>query len=467
MTRARRDFNERGTLSNVLYMGVPSMIGFAATNAYAIVDIFWVGLLGAPQVAALTLFQAFAFVLSSTNMLVGSGSVAIISRRFGEGDYEATRNVINQTIILKLILAVLIGGTGVFWVRSVLEGMNAEPDVVEFGVDYGLYFMVGLPFIFSSFTMFTALRGIGRAPKAMQLMLAMTAINMILDPILIIDRMPVDLSILGLVLLPEGTKVGIGLGIKGAAIARTVSTFICFVMGLLVLRFGRSDVKLRLRGAWRPDFRIMGRIIGIGVPPGIENVIRTVMNFVTAYFVAIFGTYVVAAYGYVFRILQLTTVFAVGMSLGTAAIVGMYLGSASASKASDAICKSVFIVLGIVGGLGLVIFFGAERLLSIFTAEAEVIAAGVPALQIMIVGQIMMAVRMVLASAFTGSGNTWPPTVIGAVFQSFRIGLIAALVLGAMTGQTGIWWAFTVAMSMESLMLFFWFRKGRWKHREV
>ena len=467
MATKHRDFNSKSALGNVLYMGVPSMIGFAATNAYALVDIFWVGLLGSEQVAAITLFQAFAFVLASTNMLIGSGSVAIISRRFGERDYEATRDVIRQTILLKLMMAVVIGGTGIFWVDNVLSLMNAEADVLRYGVEYGLYFMLGLPFIFTSFTMFTALRGIGQAPRAMRLMFAMTGVNMLLDPVLIIDKMPRTLSIAGLVILPEGMQIGLGLGIKGAAIARLASTFLCVVWGLWMLRRGAANLRLGLRRGFKPDFRIMGRIIKIGVPPGIQNVLRTVVNFVTTYFVALFGTAIVASFGFSFRILQLMTVFSIGMSLGTSAIVGMYLGAGGAEKASDAVKKSLIIVSGIVGLIGTVIVLFTPHLLSIFTVDAQIIRVGVPALRIMVIGQIMMAVRMVVASAFTGSGNTWPPAVIALISQTLRVVLIAVLVFAFKIDQTGIWWAFSITASLDALMVVFWYRKGRWKRRRV
>ena len=141
------------------------------------------------------------------------------------------------------------------------------------------------------------------------------------------------------------------------------------------------------------------------------------MNFVTTYFVALFGTAVVASFGFSFRILQVMTVFSIGMSLGTSAIVGMYLGAGGADKASDAVKKSLIIVSGIVGLIAAVIVIFAPHLLSIFTVDAQIIRVGVSALRIMVIGQIMLAVRMVVISAFTGSGNTWPPAVIALISQ--------------------------------------------------
>jgi len=68
------DITEGNVLRNVLYMGIPSMIGFGAMTIYSLTDIYWVGRLGTSQVAALTMFGAIAWILGSTNQIVGTGS---------------------------------------------------------------------------------------------------------------------------------------------------------------------------------------------------------------------------------------------------------------------------------------------------------------------------------------------------------------------------------------------------------
>ncbi|HEC83141.1 MAG TPA: hypothetical protein ENI46_01475, partial [Firmicutes bacterium] len=58
---AKRDLTEGSIIGNILYMGVPSMIGFAAMVIYELTDMFWVARLGAARVAAVTLFASFAW----------------------------------------------------------------------------------------------------------------------------------------------------------------------------------------------------------------------------------------------------------------------------------------------------------------------------------------------------------------------------------------------------------------------
>ena len=123
------DITEGNVLKNVLYMGIPSVIGFGAMTIYALTDIYWVGPLGMSHVAALTMFGSIAWILGSTNQIVGTGSVALISRRYGEREYEATRDVIRQTLLLKFSLAVIMAVIGLLLVPVIIRFMSDDPDV--------------------------------------------------------------------------------------------------------------------------------------------------------------------------------------------------------------------------------------------------------------------------------------------------------------------------------------------------
>ncbi len=85
---AVRDHTEGSIIGSILRMGLQSMIGFLSGTIYDLVDMFWLARLGAPQVAAVTIFATFYWVLGSANQIVGAGSVSVISRRYGEMKYD-------------------------------------------------------------------------------------------------------------------------------------------------------------------------------------------------------------------------------------------------------------------------------------------------------------------------------------------------------------------------------------------
>ena len=465
-----RDLTEGSVLRNVIFMGVPSMIGFATTTICALADVFFLGLMGSSAVAGMTLLLAFAGVLGTTNSLVGAGSVAVISRRFGEKDYERTENAIKQTLLLKLCMALISGTAGLILLRSVLSWMNAEPEAARLGSEYGVWFFIGLPFNFCSWSMFTAFRGMGDAHRAMSLMIMTTVLNILLAPVLIFERLPTSLSLAGLEIIPEGTTIGLGLGVSGSSIAKGVSVFVCCLIGTLMLHSKRSNVTFRFTRGWKPDLAVMTKILKIGTPPGLEAIARSVAGLLTAYFVALFGTAVVAAFGFAQQILGFTLVVAVGMMLGSSAIVGHCLGAGRKEMARRTVKTATGFVLLICVPLSVLTLIFAPQIMAFFTDESDVAEVGVTALRIMVLAYLLHSVKLALVSAFNGSGNTLPPTIITLSAETLRLGLIAAFIyifFAFFERGTGIWWAFLIASLFETLLMAVWYRKGRWLERSV
>jgi len=441
------DITKGNVLKNVLYMGIPSMIGFGAMTIYSLTDIYWVSRLGTAPVAAITLFAAIAWVFGSANQIIGTGSVALISRRFGEKRIEDTRDVIRQTLLLKFGIAMVMGALGLLIAPHVLKIMSDDPEVHRLAMSYGNIRFAFLPFMFTSYTIYTAFRGVGDAPKAMYIMLMSTALNVGLDPLFIF---------------------GFDMGIAGAAWATAVSAMAAVFVGIWLLGSGKGNITVPVWSRFQPRIRVMIEILKIGIPAGINGLLRSLAHWYVATLVATFGTIVVAAYGVSMRIMELGILFAVGLELGCGAIVGQNLGAKQKDRAHDAVVKATLLVLFLTGVLGAIEVVLAPQILGVFADDPSVLAAGIPLIRLMAIAQIMIAMHIVLSSAFYGSGNTWPPTVIAAIIEW---GVQIPLILGAIhvlhTSELGVWWSMFIAASVEVILTYVWFRRGKWKDRKV
>ncbi len=441
-----RDLTRGSILGNVLYMGIPSMIGFAAMTVYALTDMFWVARLGTAQVASITLFGSFLWVLTSVNALVGSGSVAVISRRFGERDYDGAACAIEQTILMKVAVAIPMSIVGYFVVGRVLNFMTDDTDVVGYGITYGKILFLGLPFMFSSYSVYTALRGMGEAPKAMYIMLFSTGLNMILDPLFI---------------------MGLQMGVAGAAAATVLSAICAVAVGLYVLRSPGSAARIGTRGL-RIDLQTMTRILQIGFPPFIESIARSVAHWVFAIFVAVFGTLIVASYGICMRIIEFGIVFAVGLELGASAIVGQSLGADKPDRAEASARKAALLALAISMALSALEIIFAEEIMMVFGKSEEVRVVGAHVLRYFAVAQPLIATSIALSCAFYGSGKTWPPT-IGELIATWAFMIPAAALLIYPLGRNSdsMWTVVILAKALYFCMLILWFRRGTWKEEKI
>jgi putative MATE family efflux protein len=444
--RSGRDLTTGNILSNVLYMGVPSMIGFAAMVVYGLTDMFWLARVGTAEVAAVTLFGSVAMVLSSINSMVGSGSVAVISRRYGERDFEGTRKAAEQTVAMKFAIGMVMGFAGYLAIPHILGVMTDDAPLVALGTSYGRIYFLGLPFMFTSYTVYTALRGVGDAPKAMAIMLFSTGLNMVLDPIFIMR---------------------LGLGVEGAATATVISAVCAVGVGIWVMSSGVTNLRIRPR-RYRPDVAVMTRILKIGFPPFLEHIARSVSMWLIAIFAAYYGTVIVASYGISMRIIELGIIFAVGLELGSSAIVGQNIGAGKLGRAAATSRKAALVALGIALSLSVLEIIFASRIMGLFGKSEAVQAAGSVVLVYFAVGQPFVATAIALSSAFFGSGNTWPPTITGLLTTwVFQIPLTALLVYVLGKPATSIWIVMILTHAIYLGLLVIWFGQGRWKQREV
>ena len=149
-------------LRRVVGMGLPSMASFLLLTVYDLIDIFWLAQLGPGPVAAVTVFSAYLWFLTFPNQVVGTGSIAFISRRFVAGDVARTERAIKSTFAGKFVIGVLMGTLGWWLAPWALRFLGAEPDVVALGIEYGAVQLAVLGFTLVSFSVYTAFRCIGR-----------------------------------------------------------------------------------------------------------------------------------------------------------------------------------------------------------------------------------------------------------------------------------------------------------------
>ena len=449
--RKIRDHTEGSIIISIFRMGVPSMIGFAALNVYDIVDMFWVSKLGAEPVAAITIFSAFYWVISAANQIAGTGSLAVISRRYGERDYPQTERAIKDTIILKWMLAIFFGSIGFFLIEEILVLLGAKGDVLTLGIGYGKVQFLGLGFAFSTFTIYTALRGIGNPNVAMAIMLGSTSLNIILDP----------LFIFGWWFFPR-------LGVVGAAVASVISFAVAFLTGLLVFFSGRCNVTLHLKRQVRLRAESLVKIMRIGLPTGINDISFSSARLVIMPLVAVFGTEVVAIYGVGMRISSLGIMMIVGMGLGLSALIGQNLGAKKLERARKTADQASLFAVGIMAFFGLINLVFAPVIVKIFFQTPNLVSLGTTLLRIQAIGFPLLGLYIILEMVFAGAGDNVPPMIIGMIYSwVLEIPLILLFTRVFGFDQNGVWWAIVLSIFIGSSLFYYWYRKGKWLQRKV
>jgi len=442
------DYTEGSIMRSILGMGLPSMVGFLTQNIYALVDTWWVSRLpdGEAAVAALTFFNVILMLLFSFNNLVGPGSVAVISRRYGEKSYALTEKAIKETLLLKLVFGFLFGIIGFFFTENLLKLVGAEGEVLKMGVEYGQIWLLALGLPYATYSVFTALRSVANPRMAMTLMFSSNILNMLLDP----------LFIFGYLGFPA-------MGIRGAAVASMISFALTFTVGLFLLYTGRANIRLHLRGEAKVSMETMWRLIQIGIPAWMGSLAWSGARVVIAPMIATFGMAVVAAYGVGMQVVSFGVMVIVGIGLGLSSLIGHNLGAEKTERAKKTGDQAILLSIVMMMAMAVFVFVFARFITTCFFDAPQTVAYGVTLLRIMALALPFIGIFIMIEEIHVGVGLN-APMMIFSVIHSWALQVVPIFLLITFLDitQTAVWWTLLAADIVGTVMVYMYYRRGRW-----
>lgn len=311
----------RALLGAIFTLAWPAMLEQLLQTVVQYADSAMVGQLGAQATAAVGLTTPVNWLVNSPMFAMGVGFLACISRALGARDDRTARAAAGQSIFAVLILGTVMGIITVGLSPLIPGWLNAAPEIRDTAGQY--FAIVSLPMLFraSSIIFASALRASGNTRTPMLVSLAMNAINVVLNFLLIF---PVrEISLLGARFFMPGA----GLGVVGAAIATAVSYV---ASGLMMFRALWRSPALSPKGQpLRWDRAVMGQCARVGVPVVFTRIGVSLGHVVFLSQVSVLGTVSLAAHS-----LALTTEEAVylpgyGMQAAASTLAGNAVGEGS------------------------------------------------------------------------------------------------------------------------------------------
>ena len=423
----------------------PIILAFSMQVGYNIVDIFWVGKLGATAIAAVSLAGNVFFIILAVGQILGSGTIALVAQFYGAKQIDNANNIIRQSLLLVSIIALPVCISGFIFAKQIMSLLGGQADVLIISTSYLRIIFIGFFFQLISFTINYAFRGIGDMKTPMKIMLVATIINLILDPLLIF----------GLGFFPR-------LEVQGAAIATVIAKCVSFLFGFMILIKGRSGIKLNIFKKWYLKTKVVKTILSVGIPVGISYGLMAFSNMAVFRIVSSFSEYALAALGIGIRILQLASLPVVSIGIATTTLAGQSLGARDIKKTMQIGNISMLFSTAITIFFGIIFVTNAKFLVSIFTQNPQVINYGLQFMQIVSLYLVFIGITMSLTGVFRGAGDTLPPMFAGL----FKLALLIALAIlfsqNLGMGITGVWWAIFISYSIETIIITIWYASGKW-----
>lgn len=445
-----KDFTSGSIGRAILVLSIPMVLEMLMESVFAVVDIFFVSKLGADAIATVGITESLMTLIYAIAIGFAMATTAVVSRRYGEKDYNRAALTGVQAILAAILVSAPIAILGGIFAPELLMLMGAEGEIVsEFSVYTTIMFSTNTV-IMLIFIINAVFRGAGDANISMRALWIANGINIVLDPLLIF----------GVWIFPE-------LGIAGAAIATSIGRGIGVGYQCYKLLDGKTRINV-LKEHLVARWDIMANLVRVSLGGIGQFIIATSSWIGLVRIIAEFGSISLAGYTIAVRILIFSILPSWGMSNAAATLVGQNLGAGKPERAEKSTWISAFANMVFLGIIGVIFFTNAELLMRIFTADMAIIEIGAKCLRVMSYGYLAYAFGMVIIQAFNGAGDTFTPTLINLVcFWLVEIPLAYVLAMEVGLAEEGVFYSIVVAETLLGIIGFILFKRGKWKTTQV
>jgi putative MATE family efflux protein len=385
-----------------------------------------------------------------TSLYTGMG--VLVARHAGANEPERVNRVFYQAMLASLFLGLAVLAPLGYVLSPWLLGLvNAAPAVRAEAMPFMRIFFVGSSGMLLFFMLGGALRAAGDTRTPMGFGIALTALNVLFNVVLIT----------GVGLFPP-------LGTRGAALGTTAASFLVVGVGFWQVLRGRLVVQFPADRRRAPDWGIIRELLRFGLPAGIQGVVMNVAGVLLLRFIGSLPQSAEAqaafAVGYT-ELFSFITWTSVGLMGAAATLAGQNLGAGRPERCMEGARAAARIGLGIAASIGALFVAIPRVLLGLFgMSDAEVVEIGVQLLRYLAVSGFFITVALTYTGALQGTGDTRSPLVISVVSQVVvPLGLCVLFQIFGPLEPADIWRAIVAGHCTRCALSVLRFRQGKWR----
>ncbi|NNJ32331.1 MATE family efflux transporter [Lacrimispora defluvii] len=376
----------------LLAFSLPLLVGNLFQQLYNTVDSVVVGnFIGSDALAAVGSSNSLINLIIGMFMGIGTGAGVIISQYYGADEKQKLHWAVHTTMALSIIGGFLLIALGLLLSPLILVLMGTPESVMPASVAYLRIFFCGSLFNLVYNMGSGVLRAVGDSKRPLIFLCISSVINIVLD-------------LLFVVVFQMGTA---GVGYATVA-AQGVSAF------LTVRALVRTDDSYRLElGKIKIDRRMMGRVLKIGIPSGIQQSIISLSNVIVQANVNSFGAAAMAGFGSYSKIDGFAMLPLQSFCMAATTFTGQNIGARKPRRVKQGVFQGLVISMIYTILISIILYLNAERILRVFSPDQDVIAYGYSSMLILLPFYWTMAIHQILMGSIRGSGRTMVTMLIG------------------------------------------------------
>ena len=439
--------------SDIIHIAWPSLVELTLTQLASMVDLMMVGQLGPWALTAVGLTTQPKFLMMTMFMAMNVGATAMVARYKGADNQKKADEVLRQALLMTFVIGMVFAVVGFITAPWLIKFMGAtEAHVLEASVSYLRIQMIGLPGLALTSTITATLRGVGNSKTAMIYNAMANIINVIFNYMLI-----------------YGNFGAPRMEVAGASLATIIGQYCAMFMAFYAVMNGRQYIILRFRDGFKPNMEEIKKIVDIGLPAMIEQLVMRVGLIIYTRTVAGLGTLAYAVHQVCLNIQSLSFMNGQAFAVSATSLMGQSLGKKRHDMAQAYTSRARKLGMCVSITLGVVFFFFGGQIVALYSGgDQSLVELGAIIMMFVAVVQPFQSSQLILAGALRGAGDTKVTAIITfltVLLVRPALAIFAINVLGM--GLEGAWYALVIDQILRSLLVLLRYNSGAWKRHTM
>lgn len=432
---------EGSIFKNLLFFAAPLILGNLLQQMYNAVDSIIVGnYVGSNALAAVGAGASLIYLLIAFSQGASVGAGVIVSQYLGAKDKESVHKAVHTALAISIILGLVLTAGGILFSRKLLIMMNTPAEILDDAACYLRIYSYGLIFNVVYNMAAGIMNAAGNSRRSLMYLAAAAVTNIFMDLLLI---------------------AGLKIGVAGAAIATNFSQAVSCILALWFLFRVPADYRISLKSL--RIHKVMAlRIIQIGLPTGIQNMVISFSNILIQASINQYGATAVAGFSAYLKIDGFNILPVLSISMAITTFIGQNYGAGKYDRMKKGMW--VTLLMGVVYTVltGILLLTFSEPIMRLFSKDPGVIAYGQTAMKHFCPFYWMLAILHSLAGTVRGTGKSVPPMVVLLLSLClFRI-LWIQFVLPHYPSIEGIFVLYPVSWLVGAVLMILYAWKGKW-----
>lgn len=461
MIRAGRPLSFGQRLELIVRLSIPSMLAQLSVIVMLYIDASMVGSLGANASASIGLVSTTTWLFGGLCSAAALGFSVQAAHRIGANDMAGARSVLRQSLVAVPAFGVFMAAVGCAVSGQLPTWLGGDGSIAPDASRYFRIFSLSLPFVQLNYLSGGMLRSSGNMRVPSMLSLAMCAMDVAFNSLLIFPAREIALG------SAVFTIPGAGMGVAGASLGTAAAEAVTAAAMTWYLWRRSPELSLRReRGRFRPTRRCLKEAVRIGLPIGCEHGVMCSAQILTTVIVAPLGAAAIAANAFAITAESLCYMPGYGIADAATTLVGQSKGAGSRTLMRSfgrMTVASGMLVMAVMGGI---MYLGAPVMMGIMTPDTEIRSLGVMALRIEAFAEPMFAASIVAYGVFVGAGDTLAPCAMN-LGSIWAVRLTLAALLAPTMGLRGVWIAMCVELCFRGAIFLIRLHRERWMHADT